>query len=1051
MRGSIPARSYFPGSLPRIAVQSASVSFGLRTLSLSRRRSWGTPPMTAKKTPVESRGPGSRLQSAAASWVGSGSCLAAGSDTGVPAEALLHVVETEVGRVVVLIQRLRAGRVGVLVLRGPAGQTVARVRVGGAGARTARCRRTDAETLVGAGLLGGAAVTGERETVAGARHVEPAAPLKAERVDRRVVFVGQHDDREERVRAEEVFPLLKETLVNPFVLRDGPVTNDLRPRIGLHEEVVHRLQLGFVAATDFANVRNKRRERGVEVGGRLVRVLRRDVAGLRLLRVVLGVRREVGEEAGVLRLDPLQTLRGIGAVDQTTAEVGPLRIAGRRRAEVTHRRRDDTDVDVGDRLELGNTVRALAIRIGGINGRLTADRLAVGIDAVRGHKTAHEDGDRLREKLLLVGHRCRVVDGEEEVDLVDRIRLLLRREADLRRRARPLHGTGQTGARSGSKATEDNDGTENASQLVQTHANDLLGLQRRRVWNHNSGRPVQMEGTDCRFLPIPLAPLVPATEPLEMGILRRLHGASTANLPTLLTVIANVVGEAPSYDQNGSDRSTPCTRTTVALRGTTISQPTTGNAVDGRAPKQIAPGEGIVCVDNGLAAGTVRRLHVAEPRLALCTGLSGGDRTLDQFANRVLIHIGLGVDRLRLGDVARKHLQIRDLTPLRRRVAERLRPLRTEPFKDATRHNARLVRREGLRQTPRLEFDGNPVDNRRNGRVVAEGRIVRSTGARPKIGNSRRSLSRRARRSAPFGGRAAGRRCRQTSNRHARHPSRGRRKDRRRPSRGRTPGRGGPPPYAAPGTQSSGHQCRFGPHKALVFRGFSPTRRRLPSRLPPRRGHSERRQSRRRKCRSTPASLVGARRARPRRRSEQEVRWRRGDSCTMHGRRPCSFQHRHAPLCDSGQAHRGTRECIWRADTEDRRRNDVSCRTRGAPLGPRSGEVSPCSLDRKRPHSPSKEQHRDERIGAKEGLSLGKNFAINTDVLCRISVDFDRIPRVALRQKAIDRLKLGLGTAPGLSDLRNELAHRRLEVTGARIRRRRSGKPGGLSLLGIRR
>src|SRR5439155_17004458 len=78
------------------------------------------------------------------------------------------------------------------------------------------------------------------------------------------------------------------------------------------------------------------------------------------------------------------------------------------------RRRDDADMDVFDRVELGLAAGARTVRSSNADWlpcrRVHADRIDEASDQV---------WYRLRQDELFVGHRRRVVDHEEEVDLRD--------------------------------------------------------------------------------------------------------------------------------------------------------------------------------------------------------------------------------------------------------------------------------------------------------------------------------------------------------------------------------------------------------------------------------------------------------------------------------------------------------------------------------------------------------------------------------------------------------------------------------------------------------
>src|SRR5450631_812043 len=80
-------------------------------------------------------------------------------------------------------------------------------------------------------------------------------------------------------------------------------------------------------------------------------------------------------------------------------------------------------MQVGDRGELARATCASSRAIRG----LRSDRQALRIDAVRIDQATHEAGERGLQNALLVGHRHRVVDDEQNVQLGS---LLLRTDVD---------------------------------------------------------------------------------------------------------------------------------------------------------------------------------------------------------------------------------------------------------------------------------------------------------------------------------------------------------------------------------------------------------------------------------------------------------------------------------------------------------------------------------------------------------------------------------------------------------------------------------------------
>jgi hypothetical protein len=354
----------------------------------------------------------------------------------VDTKALLHLVEANVHVVVRFpveaVVLLAAGVVlDARVILEPARRTSLAARVG----------------VAGGGALGGGRAAAARVALR-ARHAGrgrerrvhegPALPAEGERVDRGVVLVREEDHGDERVGPEEVGALLEDRGVDALVLGDVAFADDVGVRVGLDEEVVPALELRLEAAAVLLHAAD-------EAGECLVEVVHRGV-GRRAFGGLLGLvaldGREPREEVRRLRVRNRRLL-GAGAVDELTAvvvvrverRVGRVRrvFGARVGAEATHGGRDDADVDVDDRLELGLARLALLALLGRRIGALTRG-FAVVVDAVRRDEAVDEVGDGLGQNGLLVAHGARVVDAEEEVDLVDRGLLDGRREAHLRRR-----------------------------------------------------------------------------------------------------------------------------------------------------------------------------------------------------------------------------------------------------------------------------------------------------------------------------------------------------------------------------------------------------------------------------------------------------------------------------------------------------------------------------------------------------------------------------------------------------------------------------------------
>jgi hypothetical protein len=236
--------------------------------------------------------------------------------------------------------------------------------------------------------------------------------------DRAVVFVRQHDDREQRIGTHELSALLQEHHVG--ARRNGleVVDDDRVVRIGIREETVNGFELRLVTTTDLARTDDHVAQRGNDTHGAVFNdgfaaVFVRRIPREELLvhergrflaaaliearkQVTLVVVRRVGVRRAFLR----------SRID-ARARVGAMAAdAGARHA----------DVNVENRFELAVCPGWTHVR--GIRG-LHLRRSAVVVEAARVDETLHEVGDGEREDLLLVGHRTGVVDAEHEVDFVD--------------------------------------------------------------------------------------------------------------------------------------------------------------------------------------------------------------------------------------------------------------------------------------------------------------------------------------------------------------------------------------------------------------------------------------------------------------------------------------------------------------------------------------------------------------------------------------------------------------------------------------------------------
>lgn len=236
--------------------------------------------------------------------------------------------------------------------------------------------------------------------------------------DRAVVFVRQHDDREERIGTHELGALLQEHHVGTRGNGLEVVDDDCLVRIGISEEAVDGLELRLVTATDLARTDDHVAQRGNDAH---VSVFDDCFAAV----LVLGIPREellVHERGGFLAAALIKTREQVTLV--VVRRVGVWRAFFRSRinagagvgAMAADAGARHTDVNVEDRLEFA--LRSSRTHVGGIRG-LRHCRSAVVIDTTRIDETLHEVGDGKREDLLLVRHGAGVVDAEHEVDLVD--------------------------------------------------------------------------------------------------------------------------------------------------------------------------------------------------------------------------------------------------------------------------------------------------------------------------------------------------------------------------------------------------------------------------------------------------------------------------------------------------------------------------------------------------------------------------------------------------------------------------------------------------------
>ena len=273
-------------------------------------------------------------------------------------------------------------------------------------------------------------------------HEVPRRAAEAPHVDLGVVLVRQHEDRHERVRTQEVGTLLEDRRIDPVPLRDGRAAHHRRLEIGvrirLDEEAVPALELRLDAAAELVNADDELLKVGLQhhrVPDRR-RTHGRRGRGLDALVVRVGAREPVEE---VRRIGgPERGLRVVGQVVRVgrTVEQVPLivvvpvdRPAARQRPRgarsgawtrvrgeaPSERRAHDPDVQVvnGRELRVRGPRAAVARDVG------LSHHVAHAVDAVRRHEPGDKVRDGLREVRLLVTHRRRVVDVEQQVHLVD--------------------------------------------------------------------------------------------------------------------------------------------------------------------------------------------------------------------------------------------------------------------------------------------------------------------------------------------------------------------------------------------------------------------------------------------------------------------------------------------------------------------------------------------------------------------------------------------------------------------------------------------------------
>ncbi len=279
-------------------------------------------------------------------------------------------------------------------------------------------------------------------------------PRVVVRLDAAIVLVGEHDDGDQRIGPQEILPLRLELLI---------------ARRGLDEEPKPALELGLVAAAVLPDADDELTQVGLEL--RQHRFARRR---RRVLRVPV-------EEAEVL-VRGHRWIAGFHPRDEVSpiVHVSPvrLRIAD---AEPAEARGDDAHVHVRDRRELAPGLRrTVRERVARLQRRI--DGVARVVHAVRVQEAADEARHRVREDGLFVRHRRRVVDREQEIDLVDRGRHGLgerRRVSRLDRVDRPTQAARRdeddqtrqkTKHRTPAHETSSASGEENASRVARRWA-----------------------------------------------------------------------------------------------------------------------------------------------------------------------------------------------------------------------------------------------------------------------------------------------------------------------------------------------------------------------------------------------------------------------------------------------------------------------------------------------------------------------------------------------------------------------------------------------------
>ncbi len=344
--------------------------------------------------------------------------------------------------------------------------------------------RGDGEAARGAARVARAPVRG-RALGAGVRDEVFLGEDGEERrlLDGDVGLVREDDDRQERVGPEELRPLGEELRVH-HVVRAKLVVGEVREvgRVGrarlevveadvgllgeeqrgrVDEEVVPRLVLLLEAAALLPGALHEVGEVGGE--GRQVRL-----AG----RLELLVRVPGQEPLALVGRDAACRAARIGAGDQV-AEVVVRAVRGARArarvlrgveaavgAEAPEARRDDADVDVGHGRERARGAGGAHDRRARRLGRGGEGLVGRGVEARRVEDAVDQVGDGGGEDVLLVGHRRRVVDHQEQVDLVD---AALGEDVHLRRareRLERLDGPAEASGGGGRAERDRSDGDE---------------------------------------------------------------------------------------------------------------------------------------------------------------------------------------------------------------------------------------------------------------------------------------------------------------------------------------------------------------------------------------------------------------------------------------------------------------------------------------------------------------------------------------------------------------------------------------------------------------